>query len=180
MGAQDTRDDNPMTGNGFLDQQDFEEFYRRTAPALLSYVRRVTGNFHSAEDILQSAYIRLLNAPAMPEAGRKAYLYTIATNLFKDEWRRQARERRWWQFNPLSEHYHPDPGLSLDMAQLLKSLKPRERALLWLAYGEGFDHREIAGILKVSERSVRVMLHRVRNKARTLLTHAGRPAMVKS
>jgi RNA polymerase sigma-70 factor (ECF subfamily) len=174
------RNENPATGNGFLDRQEFEEFYCRTAPALLGYIRRVTGNSHSAEDILQNAYIRLLNAPALPEDRRKAYLYTTATNLFKDEWRRQARERRWWQFNAPDESYRSDPGLLLDMAQLLKSLKPRERALLWLAYGEGFDHREIAGILKVSERSVRVLLHRVRKKARTLLTQSGQPAMVKS
>ena len=180
MASQDPGSEKPAPGIGFLDQQEFGEFYRRTAPALLGYIRRVAGNFHSAEDILQSAYIRLLNAPALPEAGRRAYLYTIATNLFKDEWRRQARERRWWQFNTPDESYRSDPGLSLDMTQLLKSLKPRERALLWLAYGEGFDHREIAAILKVSERGVRVLLHRVRKKARTLLTQSGQPAMVKS
>jgi RNA polymerase sigma-70 factor (ECF subfamily) len=180
MALQDTWNEEPATGNGFPDRQEFEEFYRRAAPALLGYIRRVAGNSHSAEDILQSAFIRLLNAPALPEAARKSYLYAIATNLLKDEWRRQARERRWWQFNPPDESYHPDPGLSLDMYQLLKSLKPRERALLWLAYGEGFDHGEIAAILSVTDRSVRVMLHRVRKKARSLLTQTGQPAMVKS
>ena len=161
-------------------REEFETFYRDTAPALLRYLRRVAGNSSSAEDILQNAFIRLLNGPALQESGRKAYLYTIATNLIKDEWRRQARERHWWQLHSVTESYSTDPGLSADMSQLMKTLKPRERALLWLAYGEGFDHREIASILHVSERSVRVMLHRVRNKARTLLTQAGQPAMVKS
>jgi RNA polymerase sigma-70 factor, ECF subfamily len=66
------------------------------------------------------------------------------------------------------------------MEQLMNALKPRERALLWLAHGEGFDHREVAEILNVSEGSVRVMLHRVRRKAKTLLTKTGQPAMVKS
>jgi RNA polymerase sigma-70 factor (ECF subfamily) len=154
-------------------REEFEAFYRDTAPALLRYIRRIAGNSSSAEDILQNAFIRLLNGPALQESGRKAYLYTTATNLIKDEWRKQARERHWWQLHPVTESYSTDPGLSADMARLMNTLKPRERALLWLAYGAGFDHREIASILHVSERSVRVMLHRVRNKARTLLTQAG-------
>jgi len=161
-------------------REEFESFYRDTAPALLRYIRRVAGNSAFAEDILQNAYIRLLGRPLLPETGLRTYLYTIATNLIKDEWRRQARERHWWQLHSAAESYSIDPGLSADMSQLMNTLKPRERALLWLAYGEGFDHREIALILHVSERSVRVMLHRVRNKARTLLTQAGQPAMVKS
>ncbi len=161
-------------------REEFDAFYRDTAPALLRYIRRVAGNSSTAEDILQNAYIRLLGRPSLPETGLRAYLYTVATNLIKDEWRRQARERHWWQLHSVAESYSTDPGLSSDMALLMKALKPRERALLWLAYGEGFDHREIASILHVSERSVRVMLHRVRNKARALLTQAGQPAMVKS
>lgn len=161
-------------------REEFEDFYRSTAPALLRYIRRTAGDSSSAEDVLQNAYIRLLNGPALQETGRKAYLYTIATNLIKDEWRRQARERHWWQLHSVPESYSTDPGLSADMSQLMKTLKPRERALLWLAHGEGFDHREIASILHISEGSVRVLLHRVRNKARTLLTQAGQPAMVKS
>ncbi len=161
-------------------REEFDAFYRDTAPALLRYIRRVAGNSSTAEDILQNAYIRLLGRPSLPETGLRAYLYTVATNLIKDEWRRQARERHWWQLHSVAESYSTDPGLSSDMALLMKALKPRERALLWLAYGEGFDHREIASILHVSERSVRVMLHRVRNKARDLLTQAGHPAMVKS
>lgn len=160
-------------------REEFEDFYRSTAPALLRYIRRTAGNSSTAEDILQNAYIRLLNGPALQDAGRKSYLYTIATNLIKDEWRRTARERHWWRLHSVTESYSTDPGLSVDMAELMNVLKPRERALLWLAHGEGFDHKEVAKILNVSERSVRVMLHRVRNKARALLTREGRPAMVK-
>src|SRR5258708_31035110 len=179
MDSFERREDN-SGGMPAQTREEFETFYRDTAPALLRYIRRVAGNSCTAEDILQNAYIRLLGRPSLPEAGLRAYLYTIATNLIKDEWRRQARERHWWQLHSATESYSTDPGLSADMCQLMKTLKPRERALLWLAYGEGFDHREIASILHVSERSVGVMLHRVRDKARARLTQPGQPAMVKS
>src|SRR5258708_1670603 len=179
MDSSERRQDN-SGGMSARRGEEFESFYRDTETALLRYIRRVAGNSSTAEDILQNAYIRLLGRPSLPEAGLRAYLYTVATNLIKDEWRRQARERHWWQLHSVAESYSIDPGLSSDMALLMKTLKPRERALLWLAYREGFDHREIASILHVSERSVRVMLHRLRNKAMARLTQPGQPAMVKS
>src|SRR5712664_1675065 len=86
-------------------REEFEALYRSTAPVLLRYIRRLAGNSSSAEDILQNAFIRLLNGPALQESGRKAYLYAIATNLIKDEWRKQARERHWWQLHSVTESY---------------------------------------------------------------------------
>ena len=52
-------------------------------------------------------------------------------------------------------------------------IAPRERALLWLAYGEGRPHREIAGILDVAELSVRVLLFRARRKLAKILEERG-------
>src|SRR5229473_3575398 len=138
MDSSERRQDN-SGGMSARTREEFETFYRDTATALLRYIRRVAGNSSTAEDILQNAYIRLLGRPSLPETGLRAYLYTIATNLIKDEWRRQARERHWWQLHPVTESYSTDPGLSADMARLMNTLKPRERTLLWLAYGEGFD-----------------------------------------
>ena len=43
-------------------------------------------------------------------------------------------------------------------------LAPRDRALLWLAHVEGYDHREIARVLGLQESSVRVILFRARKK----------------
>ena len=45
--------------------------------------------------------------------------------------------------------------------------------LLWLAYVEGFDHREIALALRVNQKSVRVLLFRARKKLAGILTSQG-------
>jgi RNA polymerase sigma-70 factor, ECF subfamily len=41
-------------------------------------------------------------------------------------------------------------------------MKPRERAMLWLAYVEGRTHQEIGAILDLQAASVRVLLFRAR------------------
>jgi DNA-directed RNA polymerase specialized sigma24 family protein len=41
-------------------------------------------------------------------------------------------------------------------------LKPGDQQLLWPAYVEGFSHGEIAGLIEVHEKSVRVLLLRAR------------------
>src|SRR5262249_18287473 len=50
-------------------------------------------------------------------------------------------------------------------ARALAALPPRERALLWLAHGERYEHRENAAILGLRPPTVRVLLHPARKKA---------------
>src|SRR5262249_5473364 len=126
-----------------------------------------------ADEVLQEAYIRVINHPPIEEAGRKAYLYTTATNILRDRWRKLKREREWWELSGFSEPVHQNFSLPLDMAAVLDKLSAQERAVLWLAHVEELSHREIAAILGVKEKSVRVMVFRAREKAKGLLHKAG-------
>ena len=103
----------------------------------------------------------------------KAYLYRTATSLLSDHWRRLKRERRWSLKTVFGEQTTDTNELGRDMMRLFEQLKPQEQALLWLAYVEGFDHREIASTLKLREKSVRVLLFRVRKKMAVILTQQG-------
>ena len=51
-------------------------------------------------------------------------------------------------------------------------LKPRERALLWLAYAQGSSHKEIAESLGLRTASVKLLLFRARRRLATLLTRS--------
>ena len=57
---------------------------------------------------------------------------------------------------------HADRSKGDDMTEAFGELKPQQRSLLWLAYVEGFDHREIADAAGVKEKSVKVLLFRAR------------------
>ncbi|PYU30142.1 MAG: hypothetical protein DMG31_14820 [Acidobacteria bacterium] len=173
-----------------MDAAAFQVFYAKTAPGLRAYIRRASGNEALADDILQEAFLRFLRADLLPfndarfndarfnhvtpaDAPLKAYLYKIAASLLADHWRRLKRERRWSLWNFLGAEPVTNPRGDSDALRFFRQLKPQEQLLLWLAYVEGFEHREIAEALRVKEKSVRVLLFRARKKLARTLESAG-------
>jgi RNA polymerase sigma-70 factor (ECF subfamily) len=160
-----------------MDEAAFREFYRETAPGLRAYVRRACGDAALADDLVQEAFYRFLrvNLPAGATWQTRAYLYRTASSLLADHWRRLRRERRWslGRFFSKNEPTAEPGGDSGEAMKIFRLLKPREQELLWLAYVEGFEHREIAVALDLSEKSVRVLLFRARKKLGDALGKAG-------
>ena len=155
-----------------MDDAIFEKIYEQTARPLWAYAARVSGSATAADDILQETYLRFLNSPPREIAFEQAkpYLYKIATNLVYDRFRRLKREGEREVFllqasDSTSETFSGET----EMTQVFSQLKEQERALLWLAYVEGYDHREIAGILKLNKLSIRVLLFRARRRLAGLL-----------
>jgi RNA polymerase sigma-70 factor (ECF subfamily) len=162
---------------GTIDEHAFESLYRRTAPALREYAARVLGNRTHADDIVQETYLRLVRSPPGTDDPRqlRAWLFKIASRLIVDHWRRGRRERPVPE-QPPDAMVAPgrDPSLHLDMTRVFRTLNAQQRQLMWLAYVEGADHREIAAALGVGEKSVRVLLHRTRHKLAKILRAGGR------
>ena len=158
-----------------MDDAAFRTFHAETAPLLWAYIRRASGDAALADDILQEAFLRFLRAglPAMENVQMKAYLYRTANSLLMDHWRRVKRERRW----SLANWFGGEPAANAESAGdamgLFAQLKPQEQSLLWLAYVEGFDHREIASALQLRDKSIRVLLFRARKKLAGLLRKQG-------
>lgn len=165
-------------GAAELDEAGFAAFYDRTSAPLWRYLRRLSGDGELASDLVQESYVKLLLHPsrARDESRRRAYLFRIGTNLLRDRWRREKVEAGFlerlvsaW----IPEARAPRPGLRSDLDAVLEELPPRERALLWLAYVEEYDHREIAAILDLKTASVKVMLFRARRRMAKLLASHG-------
>jgi RNA polymerase sigma-70 factor (ECF subfamily) len=154
-----------------MNQAAFRDFYSKTAPALRSYISRSCGSYDLAEDIMQEAFLRFLrSAPADMEApAMKGYLYRTADTLLIDHWRREKRTKRWSLETIFRKERTPDRSASDDMSEAFRVLKPQQRSLLWLAYVEGFDHREIAAAAGVKESSVKVLLFRARKALAAVL-----------
>ena len=157
-----------------MDQDEFTAFYHETAPALRGYIRRVSGDGQAADDLLQETYLRFLRAkPAVDDgAAMKAYLYKTATAAIYDRWRKSRRERLWSLAFRFREEAPPAAGTG-DVTRCFQKLKPRERALLWLAYVEGYAHDEIAGTLDLNEKSIKVLLFRARRNLERILRQNG-------
>ena len=56
-----------------------------------------------------------------------------------------------------------------DLARAMAQLSERERELVWLAYGQGSTHQEIAGALGLKTRSIKPLLFRARRKLARIL-----------
>jgi RNA polymerase sigma-70 factor (ECF subfamily) len=168
-----------------MDEETFRALYERTARGLWGYLVRITGDRQLADDLLQETFYRFLRAGAQheSEAHRRNSLYRIATNLARDARRRNHDRLRSSLAGPAVERIPSSsdgPAAAerqTDLTRAMGRLKPRERAMLWLAYAEGVSHRDIADVLGLRTGSLKPMLFRARRKLATLL---GRTLDVKS
>lgn len=88
----------------------FHELYGRYADDVFRFALWLTGNPHDARDITSETFVRAWTAPEEPRMETvKAYLFTIARNLHRKQWRRQSR------LQALDETM-PDPGAQPDEA----------------------------------------------------------------
>jgi RNA polymerase sigma-70 factor (ECF subfamily) len=158
-----------------MDEERFKAFYDRTSRPLWAYLARLTGDRTAADDLVQESYYRLLRVkmPQVNEAQLKSYLFRIATNLVRDEWR-QRKTRP--VFSSSDDVDIPVKAPQADahenrslLSRAMSRLKPRERELLLLAYVEGSSHREISEVSGLKENSIRPLLLRARRKLAGLL-----------
>ncbi len=159
-----------------MDEEAFRAFYTRTSGMLWAYLARATNDPAAADDLLQEAYYRLLRATTTFESEdhRKNYLFRIATNLIRDRFRRPRIDNA-----QLPENGEADIPATGDLAQqtqqrsdlqrAMAQLSARERDLVWLAYGQGSTHQEIAGTLGLKTGSVKPLLFRARRKLARIL-----------
>jgi RNA polymerase sigma-70 factor (ECF subfamily) len=158
-----------------LDERAFAACYQQHSRALWSYLYRVTGTASDADDLVQEAFCRLLQADVggLGDGELRRYVFRIGSNLLADRWRRATQEASWLDRLRGTIEVHVDPEYDDRLSREFAALKPRERALLWLAYVEGESHEEIAAALGLSRGSIKVLLSRARGRLRDLLAAKG-------
>lgn len=144
------------------------ELYRRMRPSLVNYVHRVIGATNDAEDVVQIAFIKLLDqydrAPMIVNV--RAWLYRVVHNLALDYAEGSSKQRSMvdkWVADHDSNGKRGSPEQDLiareTLQQLYSVLNGREKACLALR-AEGLSYREIAEALSISVKSVSVYLVR--------------------
>jgi len=164
---------------------DFEAaFYSHQAP-LFRYVIRLVGDADLAADVVQESFVRLLSNP-LPDADVRRWLFTVATNLVRDDARMRTRRQRL-----LAERYdrsdlasdpidRPDEEMVRTeqiaaARRALDQLSQRDRQML-LMREEGFRYSEIADVIGVAPGSVGTLLARaLRRFAKVLDSGYGQP-----
>lgn len=137
------------------DSDAFVEFVRQRSPDLLRSAWLLTGDWHAAHDLVQSALEK-----TWPRWGRRidspeAYVRRVMLTTYLS-WRR----RRWNGEVPTAdvpEHDSPDDEIELrhDLLGALAGLTPRQRAVLVLRYFEDLSEAESAAVLGCSVGTVK-------------------------
>jgi RNA polymerase sigma-70 factor (ECF subfamily) len=134
---------------------------------------RVTGNASDAEDVLQTAFLRLLRRPGDAEAvGNLAgYLRRAAVNAALDLMRSRQNAPVPLEDLPPAADSSPAPDRVLASEEIrewlratVARLSPRAAEIFALRFYEGCDNSEIARVSGSTEGSVAVTLSRVRDR----------------
>src|SRR5437763_14488537 len=150
---------------------DVERLFITYHQPLVRYLVRRLGDRDWAEEIAQETFVRALRQEHI--VSERAWLFAVATNLVRDEARRDARRKR--RLELLREQakvdaiVEPEP-LTIERAQdamlarrALDALAERDRAAR-LMRREGLDYTEIAAALELSVGSVGTTLSRARRR----------------
>jgi RNA polymerase sigma-70 factor (sigma-E family) len=128
---------------------DFAEFVAARSGALLRTAYLLTGDHHEAEDLVQTALIKVV-----PRWGRlrepEPYVRRVLVNESISRWRR----RRWRETSVPEVHDRTITGHDVDeqlvLRQALARLAPRQRAVVVLRYFDDLTEAQTAGVLGIS------------------------------
>jgi len=150
--------------------EDVERLFRTYHTQLVRYLTRRLGDRDWAEEVAQETFVRALRQPAM--TNERAWLFTVANNLVRDEARKDSRRRRHLELmrDEQQEIQEEEYISSLERAQeaamarrAIEALPERDRLAL-LMREEGLDYNEIAEALELAPGSVGTTLSRARRK----------------
>ena len=162
----------PASGRTRLYAVDLNALYLEHNEALTRYLTRLTGDRDSAADAAQEAYSRLLSQPPARDDNLRAWLYTVATNVVRDGWKKQQTALRLVQSQdgvPTSSTPQ-DPHDIVERSErqqavrkVLDRMSARDKTVL-LMREEGFSHKEIAAAVDTTTKSVGTMIARALRK----------------
>ena len=143
-----------------------EQLFAANYPKLAGWIRRLVDDDETAHEIASEAFVRLLSKWASIDNldSPQGYLYMIATNLVRDHWRKNERERR--AMHKVSAGTDPepysDPVQDVDVRELIAGLPARLRDPFLLHYYAGFGIHEIGVLLKRPDGTIKADLYHAR------------------
>lgn len=144
-----------------------EELAVRYSNMLFKICLVILGNEQDAQDAVQDTFYRYLSVRPVFSDGehQKAWFIRVAVNICRDMQRFRQRHPKVsldWM-----EDYYESPGDRSIMEELLR-LPHRLKTVVYLHYIEGYQIKEIASVLNISESAVKKRLQRGREQLKML------------
>lgn len=151
---------------------DFEELYDSYSTDVYRFAFWLAGDSAEAEDVTSETFVRAwTRRDAIRTETLKAYLFTIARNVYLGRQRKLKRQ-------VILEDVHTDPSPGPDkllesqlelqrVITVLQDLPENDRTAFILRVQQELPYAEIARVLGISLTSAKVKVHRVRKKLLT-------------
>jgi RNA polymerase sigma-70 factor, ECF subfamily len=146
-----------------------QELFAAEYPRLAGWARRLVDDDETAHEIASEAFTRLISRWSRAE-NPHAYLYKIATNLVRDQWRRRSRDRNVHRAMA-TEHLRQVDARSDGSANLRAMLEPlpeHQRTAVLLHYLAGFSIHDVSQVVGRPDGTVKSDLHQARARLKHL------------
>ena len=158
-------------------EQQFTEFATLAAPRLRRTAFLLCGDWHTAEDLTQTALAKVF--VSWRRISSKDAVHAYATRTLVNSYLAGRRRKRVTEvlLGRLPDRAAPPqaPELRLMMLDALAVLPPRARAVVVLRYWEDLSIEQVADLLGCSTGNVKSQSARALDKLRTLLDDAAPP-----
>jgi RNA polymerase sigma-70 factor (ECF subfamily) len=162
-------------------REDFDRLYRTAYPRVFRTLSALLGDPAAAEDCAQDAFVKAFQAWKRwrPDAPAEAWIHRIAVNR-AISYRRSARLRSVGEIlrrlgQPSTSIDPAHVATSADLLTALRSLPPKLAAAIVLRHYHGYNNREIAAAIGVSERTIGTRLNQAAERLRAVLADSAAP-----
>jgi len=152
----------------------FKVLYQRYSQRLLHFFCRLLGgDEEKAQDFLQDTFLKIVEKPHQFQIDKNfsTWIFTVAYNLCKNEYRRQDVRKQFQNVPDLDAFVHNNGGELQEVEQAidqklfeqalekeLAQFDPERRSIFLLRFQQNFSIKEISDILKCAEGTVKSRL----------------------
>jgi len=164
------------------DARSYETLYQQYARAMFNTSLRIVNNASDAEDVLQEAfmdafrYLDDFNYKSTFGAWLKRIVVNKSINILRKHKADLVDIEKTTVQEVPNEEAIDEEKIQLRVEEVKKAVRllPNGyRTVLTLYLFEGYDHEEIAGIMRISESTVRTQYHRAKQKLLHIIKQGG-------
>lgn len=160
-------------------KESFEKIVIRYKDSIIYFIQRYVKSVDIAEDLAQDVFVYILihKKNYKFEYSLKTYLYTIAKSKALNYIKRERRiveldEKQLEDVEELEEKVFKDERAE-SLKKCIQKLKIEYQNAIYLADIEEMSYKEIAHILKKTDSSVKVLIHRARKALEKVVIEEG-------
>lgn len=151
-----------------MEEDVFVELYKIYAPYIYRYLYSLTGHHQTSEDLTQETFVRAMSVIQKPKETIKAWLLTVAHNLYVDyrkkSYRLDIKEQEFF-YNASANDLEIDVvnrETQRNAIKMIRNLPEMQKQVVLLCIVNELPHKEVAKILGLSKSSITNLLYRAR------------------